>query len=68
MTDNNVTRLHRRVITLKSGQQVEIPDDAEGRPIEEVFSHVIGSLKGALVYEIGGRRYIAVQDEPDNGR
>lgn len=67
MTDDNVTRLHCRVITLKTASRSRFRTMPRDAPSRMVFSHVIGSLKGALVYEISGRRYIAIQDEPDNG-
>lgn len=56
----------RRVIVRKH-ETILIPDGMIGTPVEDVLSMPVDELpeaiRGALVYDIGGRRIIARQDE-----
>jgi len=56
--------MNERVIVTK-GQTIEIPDGAEGVPVEVYFGtdNLPESIKGALVYELPQGRFIALQND-----
>lgn len=53
----------KRLIINKRGEVWEIPDGAQGVPIEQAWpdTQIPDSLKGALVYQIDGQEVIAFQ-------
>ena len=59
--------MNDRVIINKKGRMWHIPEGAKGIPLEEAWPNtkIPDSLKGALIYDIGGEKVIALQNDTE---